>query len=340
MSFNEWLPLIFAVLMGVSVLAYVVLDGYDLGVGILLPFAAPDEQDRMVSSIGPFWDANETWLVLGVGLLLIAFPAAHAIILGALYLPVAVMLIGLMLRGVAFEFRGKAQGWHQALWNRLFFVGSLVAALAQGMMLAGYVTGFRTGGAYWLFSIIVGAGLAAGYMLLGAAWVAMRTTGALQVKAWRWVRRTLPALGLAVAAVSLMTPLLSPAVFDRWFRFPETLAFMLLPLLMLALALALFQATSRRLRGERGRDSTPFYCAVGIFVCAFAGLAYSIFPYVVIDRLTLWQAASHPSALKFVLVGVAVVVPLILLYTIYVYRVFRGKATEAGYVAAGRQNIR
>lgn len=340
MSFNEWLPLIFAALMGASVLAYVVLDGYDLGVGILLPFAAPDEQDRMVSSIGPFWDANETWLVLGVGLLLIAFPAAHGIILGALYLPVAAMLIGLMLRGVAFEFRNKAQGWHQALWNRLFFVGSLVAALAQGMMLAGYVTGFRTGGVYWLFSIIVGAGLAAGYMLLGATWVAMRTTGALQIKAWRWARRTLPALGLALAAVSLLTPLLSPAVFDRWFRFPETLALMLLPLLMLALALVLLKTTARRLRGERGRDATPFYCAVGIFVCAFAGLTYSIFPYVVIDRLTLWQAASHPSALKFVLVGVVVVVPLILLYTIYVYRVFRGKATETGYVATGRQNTR
>jgi cytochrome d ubiquinol oxidase subunit II len=331
MSFNEWLPVIFAVLMGIAVLAYVVLDGYDLGVGMLLPFASAEEQDRMVASIGPFWDANETWLVLGIGLLLVAFPAAHGIILGALYLPVVTMLIGLMLRGVAFEFRIKAQGWHRALWNRLFSFGSLVTALAQGTMLAEYVSGFRAEPRFWLFSAVVAVGLAAGYMLLGATWITMRTDGALRIKSLHWSRRMLPILGLAVAAVSVATPLLSPTVFAKWFTFPDTFALLLLPLVTLALAITLLSAGSDLLQGKGSADAVPFSCAVGIFVCAFAGLSYSIFPYIVIDRLTVWQAASHPSALKFILVGAAVVVPLIVVYTIYVYRVFRGKVMQTGY---------
>ena len=192
MSFNEWLPVIFAALMGLAVLAYVVLDGYDLGVGMLLPFADRSEQDRMVASIGPFWDANETWLVLGVGLLLVAFPAAHGIILGALYGPVVAMLIGLMLRGVAFEFRIKAEGWHRALWNRLFSIGSALTALAQGAMLAGYVSGFRDEPRYGWFALLVGVGLAAGYLLLGATWIVLRCDGLLRTKALHWSRRMLP----------------------------------------------------------------------------------------------------------------------------------------------------
>jgi cytochrome d ubiquinol oxidase subunit II len=302
---------------------------------MLLPFADSAEQDRMVASIGPFWDANETWLVLGIGLLLVAFPAAHGIILGALYLPVAAMLIGLMLRGVAFEFRIKAEGWHRSLWNRLFSVGSLVTAFAQGTMLAGYVSGFRDEEKFWLFSAVVSAGLIAGYMLLGSTWIILRSDDALRTKALRWSRKLLPVLALAVAAVSAITPLLSPTVFTKWFSFPQTLALMLLPAITLALGLGLLRTSSRLLLGRGGSDATPFLCAIGIFVCAFAGLSYSIFPYVVIDRLTIWQAASHPSALKFILVGAAVVVPLIVLYTIFVYRIFRGKVSEAGYGGAG-----
>jgi cytochrome d ubiquinol oxidase subunit II len=331
MSFNEWLPLVFAALMGLAVLAYVILDGYDLGVGMLLPFADTAEQDRMVASIGPFWDANETWLVLGIGLLLVAFPVAHGIILGALYLPVVAMLIGLMLRGVAFEFRVKTEGWHRVLWNRLFAFGSLLAALAQGVMLAQYVTGFRAESKFWWFAALVAAGVAAGYMLLGATWIAMRTDGALRVKALHWSRGTAPGLGLAVAAVSIVTPLLSTTVYKKWFTFPDTFALLLLPLLTLVLGIILLRAVADLLRGEAGNDAVPFSCAIGIFVCAFAGLSYSLFPYIVIDRLTIWQAASHPSALKFVLAGAAVVVPLILLYTVYVYRVFRGKVSDTGY---------
>jgi hypothetical protein len=177
------LPLVFAVLMGVAVLLYVVLDGYDLGVGMLMPAATGDEQDVMVASIGPFWDANETWLVLGVGILLIAFPVAHGYILGALYLPVAAMLIGLMLRGVAFELRMKAVGWHAELWNWLFWFGSFLASFAQGFMLGRYLTAFQPGAGYLLFSLLVGAALCGGYVLLGATWLILRTEGALQRKA-------------------------------------------------------------------------------------------------------------------------------------------------------------
>ena len=177
------LPLVFTVLMGVAILAYVVLDGYDLGVGMLMPAASRDEQNRMVASIGPFWDANETWLVLGIGLLLVAFPLAHGEILGALYLPVAAMLVGLMLRGVAFELRIKAEGWHRELWNWLFWAGSALASLAQGFMLGRYITGFAPGLGYWLFALIVAAGLCGGYVLLGATWLVLRTDGPLQAKA-------------------------------------------------------------------------------------------------------------------------------------------------------------
>src|SRR5206468_148227 len=171
------LPLIFMVLMGASVLAYVVLDGYDLGVGMLMPAGSEAEQLTMVSSIGPFWDANETWLVLGIGILLAAFPVAHGMVLGALYLPVVAMLIGLMLRGVAFEFRVKAEGWHRELWNWLFWFGSFLASLAQGLMLGRYITGFNSGFGYYLFALLVGAALCGGYVLLGATWLILKTEG-------------------------------------------------------------------------------------------------------------------------------------------------------------------
>ena len=218
------LPVIFTVLMGVAILAYVVLDGYDLGVGMLMPAADRDEQNRMVASIGPFWDANETWLVLGVGLLLVAFPVAHGEILGALYLPVAAMLVGLMLRGVAFELRIKAEGWHKELWNWLFWAGSTLASLSQGFMLGRYITGFAPGLGYWLFALVVAGGLCGGYVLLGATWLVLRTDGPLQAKAIAWARWGLLWVALGVALVSLGTPLVSETVRDKWFDFPRTLA--------------------------------------------------------------------------------------------------------------------
>ncbi|HYU69881.1 MAG TPA: cytochrome d ubiquinol oxidase subunit II [Burkholderiales bacterium] len=325
------LPLVFAALMGLAILMYVVLDGYDLGVGMLMPAADPREQELMVAAIGPFWDANETWLVLGVGILLVAFPAAHGIVLGALYLPVAAMLIGLMLRGVAFEFRVKAEGWHRELWNWLFWFGSFLASFAQGLMLGRYITGFHPGFGYYVFAMLVGASLCGGYVLLGASWLILKTEGELQKKALAWARWGLLWVALGVALVSLATPLVSVTVQAKWFDFPRTLALMLLPLATLAAGMFVWLTTGRMKRGAREPDWTPFAATVAIFALAFAGLAYSLFPYVVMDRMTIWEAASHPSALKFMLAGVIIVVPFLIAYTAFAYRVFRGKARAGLY---------
>jgi cytochrome d ubiquinol oxidase subunit II len=317
------LPLVFSILMGVAILAYVVLDGYDLGVGMLVAGAEREEQDTMVASIGPFWDANETWLVLGIGLLLVAFPVAHGEILGALYLPVAAMLVGLMLRGVAFELRMKAEGWHRELWNWLFWGGSTLASFAQGLMLGRYITGFEPGAIYWAFAVLVGASLCGGYVLLGATWLILRTEGELRKKSAAWARWGLMWVALAVALVSLGTPFASETVRHRWFDFPGTLALMVLPATTLAAGLWIWVSLEKS-------DWKPFAGTVAIFVLSFIGLAYSLFPYVVIERMTIWDAAAHPSALAFVLVGTLIVLPFIIGYTFYSYRVFRGKVRGGG----------
>jgi len=325
------LPVIFMALMGLAVLLYVVLDGYDLGVGMLLPAANEREQNVMVSSIGPFWDANETWLVLGVGLLLVAFPAANAIVLGALYLPVVAMLIGLMLRGVAFEFRVKAQGWHRELWNWLFWFGSFLATLSQGLMLGYYITGFASGFGYFLFALVVGASLCGGYVLLGATWLIIRTEGELQRKAVSWARWGLLWIALGVALVSIATPLVSETVRLKWFDFPRTLWLMILPLASAAAWLWVWTLTGRMKRGQAAPEWGPFAGTVAIYVLSFLGLAYSLFPYLVIDRITIWQAAAHPAALKVMLIGTLIVLPFIVAYTVLSYWIFRGKAPENLY---------
>jgi cytochrome bd ubiquinol oxidase subunit II len=323
------LAFVFMVLMGVAVLTYVVLDGFDLGVGMLMPAATQDEQSIMVASIGPFWDANETWLVLGIGILLSAFPLAHGIVLGALYLPVVAMLIGLMFRGVAFELRIKAHGWHRELWNWLFWAGSFLASFAQGLMLGRYVTGFEGGFGYWLFAVLVGASLCGGYVLLGATWLILKTEGALQRKAVGWTRWGLLWVALGVSLVSLATPLVSETVRDKWFDFPRTLGLMLLPAATVAAGVWLWRASGRVHAGAG--DWQPYAAAVTIFTLAFMGLAYSIYPYVVIDRLTIWEAAAHPSALKALFIGAALVLPFIGAYTVLSYRIFRGKAAAKLY---------
>jgi len=325
------LALIFMGLMGVSVLAYVVLDGYDLGVGMLMPAATAQEQSVMVSSIGPFWDANETWLVLGVGILLVAFPRAHGVVLGALYLPVVAMLVGLMFRGVAFEFRMKALGWHRELWNWLFWAGSFLASFAQGLMLGRYITGFEPGFGYLLFAMLVGASLCGGYVLLGATWLVLKTEGELQRKALAWSRWGLVWVALGVALVSLATPLVSETVRAKWFDFPRTLALMVLPAACVWAGYVVWRSTGSIARRAGARDWQPFAGAVAIFAIAFLGLAYSLFPYVVIDRLTIWEAAAHPSSLKVVLIGALAVLPFIVGYTVISYRVFRGKAKAGLY---------
>jgi cytochrome d ubiquinol oxidase subunit II len=330
-----WLPLAFLAIMGLAMLAYVILDGYDLGVGTLLGAAGDRDKDTMVASIGPFWDANETWLVLGVGILLVAFPPAHGLILGALYLPVALMLVGLTLRGVAFDFRTKAGAGRKALWNRVFNAGSVLASLAQGYMLGRWVTGFRDDGWATLFSALIAVCLLGTYMLLGAGWLIMKTEGALQLAAVRWARVSLGLTAAGVVAISAATPLVSPAIFERWFTLPYVVLLAPLPLATLLLFFiverSLRRLPTRLAQGNAYGDWVPFAGAVGIVMLAFYGLAYSLFPWLVVDRLTVWQAASSTESLWIIFVGACVVLPVIAGYTVFSYLVFRGKATALEY---------
>lgn len=334
MTWNEFLPLIFMGVMGLALLAYVVLDGYDLGVGILLPFASEEEKDVMVSSIGPFWDANETWLVLGIGVLLIAFPLAHGIVLSALYLPVAIMLIGLILRGVSFDFRVKARAARKQLWNRLFSLGSLMAAMAQGWMLGSYLTGFDYGAWSLLFSLGIALTLPTAYCMLGAGWLIMKTWGELQLKAVAWARTALWPMGVALVGISLATPMINQDVFDKWFAMPQFIGLLPIPVACAAAFFAAFHVVSQPKVVAAGYGWVVFASTVLIFVLAFLGLAYSIYPYIVIDRLTVWQAAAAHESLVFIFVGVAITLPAIIIYTVFMYRVFWGRASTLSYSLA------
>jgi cytochrome bd ubiquinol oxidase subunit II len=324
------LPVIFMALMGLAMLAYVVLDGYDLGVGLLLHRATDGQKDQMISSIGPFWDANETWLVLGVGILLIAFPKAHGVVLGALYLPVALMLLGLTLRGVAFDFRVKAQAAHKPLWNRAFFAGSGLAATAQGWMLGRYITGLQEGWPFALFATTTALLLPAAYVLLGACWLIMKTDGELQRLAVRWAQRAWWPLVLGMALISVVTPWVSSTVREKWFSMPALIALLPIPLMTL-LSLLAARAVLRSQRVLGRLCWLPFALVLSVFFLGATGLAYSLFPYVVMDRLTLWQAASATESLAVIAVGCAVTVPAIIGYTVFAYRVFWGKTGELRY---------
>jgi cytochrome d ubiquinol oxidase subunit II len=328
---DHWLPLYFLAAMALAIGLYVVLDGYDLGVGILLRGASADERDRMIASIGPFWDANETWLVLGVGILLIAFPAAHGAILGALYLPVAVMLTGLILRGVAFDFRVKARDSQRAHWDRAFWGGSLLASLAQGFMLGHYVTGFRADAYGYGFAALIALCLGAGYALLGGCWIVLKTDGELQRKAARWARHSLWLTGLGIVAVSIATPLASARIAAKWFAWPELAWLAPIPLASVALFVVAERALAAVAHGREVRAGRPFAAAVGLFVLAFAGLGYSLYPYLLVDRMTAQQAASATASLWVIFWGTVVALPAILGYSAYAYWVFRGKADELRY---------
>ncbi len=327
----DWLPWAFASLMGLSILFYVVLDGFDLGVGILFPLASPAEQDKMIGSIGPFWDANETWLVLAVGLLLVAFPQAHGLILSTLYLPVFVMLMGLILRGVAFEFRAKAQAQFKALWNRLFFIGSLLTALAQGFMLGIYVMGLDMTWATVGFAFLTAIFLAVGYSFIGATWLIHKTEGALQHKSIRWARESLWGVILGIGAVSIATPLVSTRLFDKWLSVPEVFYLAPLPVLSGLLVVWLWRMVRQMPFAGDQWSWLPFAAATALFALAYLGMAYSFYPYVVPEQLTIYEAAAAPESLFIILVGACFVVPVILGYSVLAYTIFRGKATELRY---------
>lgn len=323
-----WLPYFFVGVMGLALLLYVVLDGYDLGVGLLLPFTPVEEQDRMVASIGPFWDANETWLVLGVGVLLIVFPQAHGIILTSLYLPATLMLIGLVLRGIAFDFRIKAGDRHKRTWNTLFSGGSLLAALCQGWMLGAYITGLDNSLLSFAFALLIALSLPALYVLLGALWLMTKTSGVLADKALGWAQRAWLPMGFALLLISIATPLVSANIAAAWFSFPRALWLLPIPLL----TLYLYAWIGRALYGKL--VTTPpriFFAVAAICLLAAIGLAYSIWPDIIIGRMRILEAVAGPKSLVFTFVGVVLTLPLILGYTFFVYRIFRGVEVRQAY---------
>jgi cytochrome d ubiquinol oxidase subunit II len=323
-----WLPLIWAAILVVAVALYVVLDGFDLGVGILFPWAHGEtERDLMMNSVAPFWDGNETWLVLGGGGLLVAFPTAFGIIMPALYLPVIVMLLALVFRGVSFEFRWIAKPHHR-VWDWTFTTGSTAAAFAQGVILGGLLEGIRVegnafaGGSFdWLtpFTVLTGAGVTAGYALLGATWLVMKAEGPVAERARRQARGLLVAVMAAMGAVSLWTPFVLDHVFARWFTLPNFLYLAPIPILVALTALWAWTALAR------GAEKSPFVASIILFLLGFFGLVVSNYPYLVPPVLTIRQAAAVPESQLFMLVGVVLVLPLILGYTFVVYRTFRGK---------------
>lgn len=329
----EFLPLFFFFVMGMALFIYVILDGYDLGIGILLPLGSEQEKDMMIAAIGPFWDANETWIVLGVGVLLIAFPEAHGIVLSTLYLPVTFMLIGLILRGAAFDLRVKAGDARRGLWNRLFFLGSLLATLCQGWMVGAYITGLSSSTINFLFSALIALTLPALYITLGSAWLMIKTEGALRDKAMRWARLAILPVGVAMLLISIATPLVSELIADKWFSWDRFLLLLPIPLVsVLAYGLMLwllFRTTDAQRRDSFGWKL--YVLLLTLCLTATLGLAYSLFPDIILGQMTLYESASSTESLQFVFVGTAITLPLIFVYTVYVYRVFAGKIGSLEY---------
>lgn len=322
-------------IIGFGIFMYVLLDGFVLGIGILFP-TVPHEHDRdvMMNTVAPIWDGNETWLVLGGAALFAAFPLAYAVILPALYLPLLGMLMALIFRGVAFEFRFKS-GSKRYLWNLAFFGGSLVATFWQGVSLGAFVQGFEVvdrqyaGGTFdWLtpFSLFTGAALLAGYALLGATWLIMKTEGELQDRAYRYTLPLLYAVLAGIAVISIWVPLLSPQIAERWFSWPNIALFSPAPLLTVVAAFILWRSVRRR------HTFSPFILSMGLFFLAYSGLGVSIWPNIIPPNISIWEATSPPESQLFLLVGVLFLLPVILGYTAYSYWIFRGKVTrDSGY---------
>ncbi len=329
------LPFIWAGIIAFTILVYVILDGFDLGVGMLFAVEpAQTDRDLMMNSIAPIWDGNETWLVLGGGGLLAVFPLAYATILPALYMPLTLMLLALVFRGVAFEYRWRTKRW-KPVWDWSFTGGSFIAAFMQGIALGALVQGIEikdrayAGGWWdWLtpFSIVTGLAVVTGYALLGATWLNMKAGGDIQLRMRKRARILFTATLGFIGAVSIATPLLQPAYFERWFSWPTMIWSLIVPALVLLAAWALYDGL------RRNRDVSPFLASLALFVFSFIGIGVSFYPYIVPPSLSIWQAAAPDESLRFTLVGTVILIPVILAYTAYAYWVFRGKVDPAeGY---------
>lgn len=329
------LPLIWGVLIATAVFLYVLLDGFDLGIGILFPFAPSDQcRDKMMNSIAPFWDGNETWLVLGGGGLFAAFPLAYAILFPAFYIPLITMLLGLILRGVAFEFRFKADK-SKKVWDYAFHFGSLVATFCQGVILGSFVQGLKiegrnfAGGPFdWLtpFSLMTGIALIFGYVLLGATWLNMKAEGVTQTWAKKASIYGLVFVGIFMLIVTLSMPAISPRIREFWFSAPNLYLLAIIPLVTLILyALTWYDLVVGK------REIRPFLLSMGIFFTAYLGFGLSMFPWIIPFKYTLWDAAASNPGLSILFVGVVPLLPLILFYTGYCYYIFRGKTSHEPY---------
>ena len=344
---TEAIVTIWAVLIATAVFLYVCMDGFDLGIGILFVWVqGKEDRDVAVNTVAPVWDGNETWLILGGGGLFAVFPLAYATILPALYMPLILMLLALIFRGVAFEMRFRAETPGQAMWwDRSFSGGSYVATICQGIALGALVQGIRVEGrAYaggwwdWLtpFSLLTGAALVAGYGLLGACWLVWKTEGGLQDQARGLARRFGVMMLVVIGLVSVVMPVLAPAFRARWFDFPAILLALPVPVLVVFLAWRMFRGLSETTvapvdqRESMWRDGLPFFCALGLFFLSYTGLGISVWPLIVPPDITIWEAAAPRSSQLFLLVGAVFLIPIILTYTGYTYWLFRGKV-KAGH---------
>jgi cytochrome d ubiquinol oxidase subunit II len=331
-----YLPYIWAVIILFAIMMYVVMDGFDLGLGLLYPFFQhKEDRDVMMNTVAPVWDGNETWLVLGGSGLLAAFPLAYAVLLSAFYLPLIFMLMGLIFRGVAFEFRFKAHDHERHLWDKAFIGGSVIATFFQGVVLGAYIQGIPVadrayaGGALdWIspFSLFTGLSLLVAYALLGSTWLIMKTEGSLQEHAYAITRRLVWALLAAIIAVSIWTPLLDSEIARRWFSYPNILWVSPVPLLVAACMFLLLRAVARK------AHVTPFLFTLALVFLSYAGFGISLWPNIVPPDISIWDASSPPQSQGFTLVGALLIIPVILAYTVWAYYVFRGKVKHGeGY---------
>ncbi|HEY4355480.1 MAG TPA: cytochrome d ubiquinol oxidase subunit II [Acidobacteriaceae bacterium] len=330
------LPVIWALIIAFGIMMYVIMDGFDLGIGILFPFVrSREDRDTMVNTVAPVWDGNETWLVLGGACLLAAFPLAYSVVLSALYVPLILMLAGLIWRGVAFEFRFKATVAHRPFWDKAFAWGSYIATLSQGVALGAFINGFHvTGASYqggefdWLtpFSIFTGLGLLVAYALLGSTWLVLKTEGDLQRRMITVARPIAIALLCVIGVISVWTPLAHPAIAARWFTVPDLLFFLPVPLLVLAATWGLLRTLSRE------PHAGPFVCSLLLLFLGYTGLGISLWPHIIPPDVTIREAAAPPQSMGFILVGALLIIPFILGYTAWAYYVFRGKVRSGeGY---------
>jgi len=326
------LALIWAIIILFSIMMYVVMDGFDLGIGILYPFF-PDKEERdvMMNTVAPVWDGNETWLVLGGAGLMAAFPLAYAVVLSAFYLPLMFMLMGLVFRGVAFEFRFKARGNERPFWDRAFIGGSLAATFFQGVTLGAYIDGvpvvnraYAGGALDWIspFSMFTGIGLVLAYALLGSTWLIMKTDGSLQQHARRITRVLVWLLLAVIAVISIWTPLAHGAIASRWFSLPNLFWFAPVPLLVLASSYLLHRSV------RLGQQVRPFLYTLALVFLGYSGLGISLWPHIIPPAVTIWQASAPPQSQGFTLVGALLIIPIILAYTAWAYYVFRGKVSH------------